>query len=164
METCEDMPRDFTLTPQGYQKLQDELAQLQGPRRAELVERVKVARAHGDLSENFDYHDAKKHLAILDGRIIEIQRILERATIVENTGTADDGTIGVGSVVTLLDTERASERIISIVGDFEANPDKGEISSTSPLAKALLGHKLGDTVEVVTPARRVVYQIIDVHS
>ena len=138
---------DYILTEEGKQKLEEELHILETERRAEVGERIKVAREFGDISENSEYDDAKNEQAQLEARIAEINRILGDATIV--TTSKRSKSVGIGSVVTVI--MDGKERVFNIVGAAESNVREGKISNESPVGAALLGHKKGDQVSAVGP-------------
>ena len=146
------------LTHEGEQKLKAELAELTGPRREELAQRLRSAIQMGDLSENADYHKAKEDQAFLEGRIQEIEAILRSATIIEKT---QSDVVAVGSVVTIQE-ENFDPETYSIVGASEADPRKGRISNESPFGKALLGHKVGDVVEAEAPGGKIKLKILKI--
>ena len=146
------------LTLEGEQKLKAELAELTGPRREELAQRLRSAIQMGDLSENADYHKAKEDQAFLEGRIQEIEAILRSATIIEKT---QSDVVAVGSVVTIQE-ENFDPETYSIVGASEADPRKGRISNESPFGKALLGHKVGDVVEAEAPGGKIKLKILKI--
>jgi transcription elongation factor GreA len=137
------------LTPAGKAKLQEELADLKGPRREEIARRLKHAIEMGDLSENADYHAAKEDQGFIEGRIQQIEAILSTATLIED---ADINTsmVQIGNTVTLQEGDEPEETFI-IVGANEANPRQRKISYESPMGAALMGHKKGETVEVHLP-------------
>lgn len=137
------------LTPAGKAKLQEELAELKGPRREEIALRLKHAIEMGDLSENADYHAAKEDQGFLEGRIQQIEAILSKATLVEDTDI-DTSKVQIGNTVTLQEGNEPEETFI-IVGANEANPRQRKISYESPMGAALMGHKKGETVEVPLP-------------
>ncbi len=141
------------LTPAGKEKLQEELAELKGPRREDIARRLKHAIEMGDLSENADYHMAKEDQGFLEGRIQQIEAILSKATYIED---ADINTsiIQIGNTVTLQEDNEPEETFI-IVGASEANPRQHKISYESPMGTALMGHKKGETVEVVLPNKSI---------
>jgi transcription elongation factor GreA len=146
------------LTHEGEQKLKAELAELTGPRREELAQRLRSAIQMGDLSENADYHKAKEDQAFLEGRIQEIEAILRSATIIEKT---QSDVVTVGSVVTIQE-DNFDPETYSIVGASEADPRKGRISNESPFGKALLGHKVGDVVEAEAPGGKIKLKILKI--
>jgi transcription elongation factor GreA len=134
---------DEQLTPEQHARLAAELAELEGPKRAEVVEAIAVARGHGDLSENFEYHAAKNEQGLLERRIRILRARLDTAVVVEATGSE---TVTVGSHVIVEDESGATMELeISSVGG------EGTVSPTSPLGAALLGHKAGETVDVQAP-------------
>jgi transcription elongation factor GreA len=134
------------LTPEQYATLAAELAELEGPKRAEIVEAIATARAHGDLSENFEYHAAKNEQGLLERRITILRARLEGAEIVEKTGS---GVVAVGSHVTVEDEDGGRLEVeISHLGGT------GAVSPSSPLGSALVGRRVGETVEVAAPRGR----------
>ncbi len=141
------------LTPAGKAKLQEELAELKGPRRDEISRRLKHAIEMGDLSENADYHAAKEDQGFLEGRIQQIEAILSSAILVEDTDI-NTSTVQIGNTVTLQEDDEPEETFI-IVGASEANPRERKISYESPMGSALMGHKKGETVEVILPNKAV---------
>lgn len=146
------------LTPEGEIKLKAELAELTGPRREELAQRLRSAIQMGDLSENADYHKAKEDQGFLEGRIQEIEAILRSAVIIEKT---DSDVVTVGSHVTIQEEDFDPETFY-VVGAKEADPRHGKISNESPIGSALLGHKAGETVEAETPGGKIRFKIIKV--
>lgn len=146
------------LTPEGEIKLKAELAELTGPRRTELSERLRSAIQMGDLSENADYHKAKEDQAFLEGRIQEIEAILRSAVIIEKT---QSDVVNVGSHVTIQEEDYDPETFY-VVGAKEADPRNGRISNESPIGSALLGHKAGETVEAETPGGKIRFKILKV--
>lgn len=151
---------EFYLTPEGIEKLKAELAELSGPRRTELAQRLRTAIQQGDLSENADYSKAKEDQAFLEGRIQEINAILGNAVLITEQSNPD-GVIGIGSTVTLKEKGREPVKYF-LVGAQEADPRNGKISNESPIGKALLGHKAGDKVEAHTPAGALMFEIVSV--
>jgi transcription elongation factor GreA len=152
------MTQPTYLTPEGESKLRAELAELIGPRREELAQRLRSAIQMGDLSENADYHKAKEDQAFLEGRIMEIESILRTATVVEKTQSDE---VMVGSHVTIQE-EGFDPETFYVVGAKEADPRNGKISNESPFGIALMGHKVGDVVEAETPGGRVKLKILKV--
>ena len=146
------------LTHEGEEKLKAELAELTGPRREELAQRLRSAIQMGDLSENADYHKAKEDQAFLEGRIQEIEAILRSATIIEKT---QSDVVTVGSVVTIQE-DTFDPETYSIVGASEADPRKGKISNESPFGKALLDHKVGEVVEAKAPGGKIKLKILKI--
>lgn len=162
------MGDEIILTREGYEKLKQELEHLKTVGRAQSAERIRRARAQGDLSENFEYHEAKRAQAMLEGRIRELQRILEIAQVVEHLPN-EDGVVTVGSVVTVEDLEHAEEWTFRIVDTasaavFGADEEYEHVSAASPVGQALVGKKVGDIVQVETPGGTVDYEILSVHT
>ena len=152
------MADDIILTPAGKQKIDDELEQLKSFEMPALSERIREARALGDLSENFDYQDAKRQQGFIAGRIADLQSMLERATIMEATVGGD--TVGLGSTVNLRDLDLDDELSYMIVDPISADPTNDKISISSPVGQALLGKKVGDSVEVNTPGGKSRLEIL----
>jgi transcription elongation factor GreA len=146
------------LTREGEQKLKIELAELTGPRREELAQRLRSAIQMGDLSENADYHKAKEDQAFLEGRIQEIEYVLRNATIIEKTNS---DVVSVGSTVTVQEDNYDPETYY-VVGAKEADPRKGRISNESPIGRALMDHKVGEVVEAETPGGKVKFKILKI--
>lgn len=141
---------EIILTEEGKQDLLDELHYLETEKRAEVGERIKVAREFGDISENSEYDDAKNEQAMMEGRIVEINRILQEATII--SAAKKGSKINIGNTVTV--EMNGAERVFTIVGGAESNVAAGKISNLSPVGQALLGSKKGDTVTAVGPNGR----------
>jgi len=146
------------LTAEGETKLKVELAELKGPKRENLAQRLRSAIQMGDLSENADYHKAKEDQAFLEGRIQEIEAILRNATIIEKPR---GDVIAVGSTVTVQEDGFDPETYY-VVGAREADPRKGRISNESPIGSALLNHKVGDVVEANTPGGKLRFKILNI--
>jgi len=153
--------REIFLTPEGEAKLREELAELTGPKRTELAQRLRHAISQGDLSENADYIAAKEQQAFLEGRIQDIEAVLRQATIVENNG--DGGKVQVGSTVVVKEGSRAPETF-HLVGITEADPRNGKISNESPIGKALLGKKVGEIAVAETPAGEMKFEILEIQA
>lgn len=151
--------REIMLTQEGYNKLEEELKLLKGPRKMEVAERIKVAREFGDLSENSEYDEAKNEQALLEARIQEIETTLRLAKVVEDDGVSTRKA-GVGTAVTVYDYEYDEEVTYGIVGASEVNMAENKISNESPVGKALIGKKKGEEFEVETPAGISKYKVI----
>lgn len=151
---------EIILSPAKYKELEADLERLSTVERKAIADRIKEARGMGDLSENFDYHDAKRQQGFLEGKIQNLKNMLERAKVAEYVGGGD--VIALGSVVKVHDVEYDEDLEYAIVGVMEADPANGRISNTSPVAKALLGHKVGDRVEVQTPSGKDLYEVVEV--
>jgi transcription elongation factor GreA len=158
------MPKDVILTPEGLEKLRDELELLSTARRREVAERIKEAREFGDISENSEYDDAKNEQAMLESKIAQLQEKLRMATVIDSTELSTD-VVQVGSVVHVKDEKTGKSVKYTIVGSAEAKPDEHKLSNESPVGRALLGHRRGDLVAVQVPrgpARKLKITKIDV--
>ncbi len=151
--------RQHYLTPEGAQRLREELEFLKTTKRNELAKRLREAIQMGDLSENADYIAAKEEQGFLEGRIQEIEALLRQATIIDGNHTKDY--VDLGARVTIREGSYPAETY-HIVGPAEANPRKGKISHESPIGQALMGHRVGDEVTVNTPGGEIVFKIEDV--
>jgi len=149
------------LTYEGLQQLEDELQDLKVVKRKEVAEKLKEARAQGDLSENAEYDAAKDEQRDIEARIEEIELILKNAEVVLDEET-DKDSVGIGCTVKVLDVEYDEELEYKIVGSTEANSLKGKISNESPLGQALKGAKVGETVTVETEMGELEYKVLDV--
>ena len=145
--------KDVLLTKEGYKKLQEEIQYLSNDRRREVAERIKVAREFGDISENAEYDDAKNEQAMLEARIAKLSEQLAAARVIEKREIAKD-VVSVGAHVRLRDVEAKQTVEYHIVGSAEANPAELKLSNESPVGKAIIGKKKGETVEVVDAPRR----------
>ena len=155
------MAKTIKITDDGLKKLQDELEMLKTKGRAEIAEKIKIARGYGDLSENSEYDEAKNDQAKIEARIVEIEAMLKNVEIIEDVkGKAKSVVIGVK--VKVLDSESGDEDEYRVVGSTEANPREGKISDESPVGKALLGKKLGDEVIVEAPGGEFKLKIIEI--
>ncbi len=142
-------PPDVPITAEGLAQVRQELEHLVGVRRPEIVAKIKAAREHGDLSENFEYHAARNEQAFIETRIRELDAIVKNHVIIESR--ASNGRVDLLSTVTFAEADEPEETY-RIVGTTEADPAAGRISFESAIGKALMGHRVGDQVEVVTPA------------
>jgi transcription elongation factor GreA len=147
------------LTPEGYQKLEDELALLKNVRRPEVAAAIHEAKMDGDVSENAGYEEAKRQQAFLEGRIITVETMLKNAVLIKANGPSD--TVVLGSRVTVVE-DGFDPETYTIVGSAEANPGNGRISNESPLGKALIGRKEGDTVAFEAPGGQVQMKLISI--
>lgn len=152
------MPTTF-LTKEGFQKLQDELEHLRTVKRQEVADRLHEAMEGGELIENAEYEAAKNEQAFVEGRIQELEMILATARVIEENGKSD--VIQVGATVTIHEEGNPVETF-TIVGAAEANPREGKISNESPIGKAILGHKAGETVQVDAPGGHFKVKIVKV--
>ncbi len=140
--------KDILLTSEGFLELEEELNYLKNTKRPKVIEAIKDARSQGDLSENADYDAARTEQAEVEGRIKELEFMLANATIIEKK---DSHIIGLGSTVTVSYVDDDEEEVYSIVGRMEADPFENKISNESPIGKAIIGKKEGDTVEIASP-------------
>ena len=152
------MAKEFKLSQSHMKSLEEELNYLRTTREKEVAEMIKEARSFGDLSENSEYDEAKNEQGKLYARIAEIENILAHATIIEEH--EDEGTIGMGTRLTVKDTETGDEDSYEIVGGQEADPLAGRVSDDSPFGRAVIGRRVGDVVTVEAPMGQIHYQII----
>ncbi|HEX2015684.1 MAG TPA: transcription elongation factor GreA [Solirubrobacteraceae bacterium] len=158
------MPKDVILTPEGLEKLKDELEFLANDKRREVAERIKEAREFGDIAENSEYDDAKNEQAMLEARIAQVQEKLRMATVIEPKDVTND-VVQVGSIVHVKDEKTGKSVKYSIVGSAEASPADNKLSNESPVGRALLGHKRNEVVSVQVPrgpARKLKITKIDI--
>jgi len=155
------MSHSIPLTKESYDALQEELKRLIRVERPKVIQDIAEARSHGDLSENAEYDAAKNRQGFIEGRIQELNGKLARAHVIDLSGLKPDKVV-FGATVTLYDTASEEEVIYRIVGEDEADIKVGKISCTSPVGKALIGHKLDDSVKVKVPAGIKEYEIIDI--
>jgi transcription elongation factor GreA len=148
------------LTKEGEKRLREELAQLEGPARIDLARRLREAIQMGDLSENADYIATKEEQGFLEGRIQELKHILGHATIIEDNDQGHEY-VEVGATVTIQENDFPPE-VYYLVGSKEADPTNGRISNESPIGKALMGKKVGDTVPVETPGGVIHFKITNI--
>lgn len=155
------MSQTVPMTPEGYQRLQEELKHLIRVERPRVVQDIAEARDHGDLSENAEYDAAKERQGFIEGRIAEINGKMARAQIID-VSTIDTDKVVFGATVTVYDDESESESTYRIVGEDESDIKQGLISVSSPVAKALIGHRVDDEVQVKVPSGIRIYEIIDI--
>ncbi len=148
------------LTPEGRQKLEQELDYLRNVKRDEVAEAIRSAKEEGDISENSAYDAAKEEQAFVEGRIMSLEAMLKNAVAINEARVADS--VGIGSKVTVVEKGTKDEEKYQIVGSAEADPTKGRISNESPVGRALMGKKKGDTVTVKTPAGERQLRIVSV--
>jgi len=151
----------FPMTAEGLARLEEELKHLRSQERPAVIRAIAEARAHGDLSENAEYHAARERQSFIEGRIAELEDKLSRAEIID-ISKLSGSTIMFGATVKLIDEDTEEEKIYQIVGESEADVKSGKVSITSPIARALIGKKSGDSVEVNTPGGGKSYEIVDV--
>jgi transcription elongation factor GreA len=156
--------KEVILTPEGYKKLKAEIDLLSTERRREVAERIRVARQFGDIAENAEYDDAKNDQMLLEHRIARLEEQLRNARVIEKKEISSD-VVSVGSTVRLRDVDAKQTVEYHIVGSAEANPSENKLSNESPVGKAIMGHKKGETVEVTTPrGARLKYKILEIKA
>jgi transcription elongation factor GreA len=156
-ETMEKIP----MTASGFKGLEDELNQLKNVDRHEIIKAIAEARAHGDLSENAEYHAAKEKQSFIEGRVMELEDQIGRAEVIDISKLSGTS-VKFGATVTLVDEDTDEKRKYQIVGDVESDAKHGRISLSSPIARALIGKSKGDTVEVAAPGGARSYEILKV--
>ncbi len=144
------MTRQSVITPEGLEKLKEEIEDLSTTKRREVAERIKEAREFGDISENAEYDDAKNEQALLEQRIAQLEERLRRATVIDEKGLGTDE-VKFGSIVHVKDQKSGNSQKFQIVGSTEADPAQQKLSNESPVGKALIGHKRNDVVTVDVP-------------
>jgi transcription elongation factor GreA len=149
------------MTAKGFAALEEELKKRQQVERPRIIEAISEARSHGDLSENAEYHAAKENQSLNEGRIMELESMIARAEIIDVSKLSGDK-VKFGATVKLVDEDTEQEKIYQIVGDPEADVKSGLVSISSPVARALIGKGVGDTVEVTTPGGGKSYEIVEV--
>ena len=157
------MEKDVILTQTGYEKLKTTIAELETVKRREVAERIKAAREFGDISENSEYDDAKNEQAMLEHRIAQLEERLLSARVIEKKEISKD-VVSLGSHVKLRDVEAKKTLEYHIVGSAEANPAENKLSNESPVGKAIIGHKKGETVEVSTPRGSLKFKIMEIRA
>jgi len=153
--------KEVILTLDGLKKLEQELEHFKSVKRREIAERIKEAIEFGDISENSEYEDAKNEQAMIEGRILTLEKMLRNARVIDE-GDIHTDVVSVGSIVRLKDLEVGDEIDYTIVGSAEADPAKNKISNESPVGKAILGQKNGKVVEVSVPAGKLRYEIMNI--
>lgn len=151
----------FPMTASGHAALEAELKRRQQEERPRIIQAIAEARTHGDLSENAEYHAAKEAQSINEGRIADLEDKLSRAEVIDVSKLSGD-TVKFGATVTLTDEDTEEKKKYQIVGENEADVKSGRVSITSPLARALIGKRVGDTVEVNTPGGGKSYEILKI--
>jgi transcription elongation factor GreA len=149
------------MTASGYKAIEDEINQLKGVDRHEIIKAIAEARAHGDLSENAEYHAAKERQSFIEGRVLELEDMLGRAEVID-VSKLSGTTVKFGATVTLVDEDTDQKKKYQLVGDHEADAKKGRISISSPISRALIGKSKGDTVEVAAPGGAHSYEILKI--
>jgi transcription elongation factor GreA len=151
----------FPMTREGLTALEDERRRLKTEERPAVIKAIAEAREHGDLSENAEYHAARERQSFIEGRLAELEDIISRADVID-TSKLSGSIVRFGATVMIADEDTDEEQTLKIVGSHEADIDKGRLSVTAPLARALIGKTIGDSVEVNTPGGDKSYEICDV--
>lgn len=153
--------KKYPMTASGKKKLEEELEFLKTVKRKEVVERIKIARSYGDLSENSEYDSAKEDQAFVEGKISSLESMIRNSVIItENEANTDE--VQLGKTVTFKELPNGDEETYTIVGSAEANPIEGLISNDSPIAKGLIGRSKGDEVKIVTPGGEMSVVIVEI--
>lgn len=150
------------MTPGGYQRLQEELERLLKVERPSIIKAIAEARAHGDLSENAEYHAAKERQSFIEGKIQEIKTKLALAEVIDPS-RINQSKVAFGAKVKVLDIEADEEYVFTLVGADEADARNGKISINSPVGRSLLGKEVGDTAIIKAPARTMEYEILEIN-
>jgi transcription elongation factor GreA len=155
--------KDVILTPEGYEKLKQEIDYLSNEKRREVADRIRTAREFGDIAENAEYDDAKNEQALLEHRIATLEERLRNARVITKKDVAKD-VVSIGSKVKLRDISAKQTVEYRIVGSAEANPAENKLSNESPVGKAIMGRKKGETVEVAAPRGKLKFKIMDIKA
>ena len=153
--------RQFMLTEEGLKQREEELEYLKSVKRKDIADKIKVALSFGDLSENSEYDEAKNEQAQVESRILELETMLKNAVIIDESDLSTD-VVKIGGKVKLVDLDSGEEEEYQIVGSTEANPFKGSISDECPIGRAVVGKKLGETIEIEAPGGVIRYQIVEI--
>jgi transcription elongation factor GreA len=155
--------KEVILTAEGYEKLKQEIEHLSTQKRREVADRIRIAREFGDIAENAEYDDAKNEQAMLEHRIATLEERLVAARVID-AGDVSKDVVSIGSKVRLRDVDAKETIEYHIVGSAEANPAEHRLSNESPVGKAIIGHKKGETVEVSTPRGSMKYKILEIKA
>ncbi len=155
--------KEIVLTREGYEKLKQEIEHLSTQRRREVAERIRVAREFGDIAENAEYDDAKNEQMLLEHRIATLEERLRSARVIERRDVTSD-VVSIGTTVRLRDVEANKTFEYQIVGSAEANPAENKLSNESPVGKAIIGRKKGETVDVAAPRGALKFKILDIKA
>ena len=157
------MEKDVILTPEGYDRLVEELEQMRTVRRQEVADRIREAREFGDISENSEYDDAKNEQAMLEARIAQFEERLRAARVIDSSEVTTD-VVSLGSQVRLKDLSHGDSVTYTIVGSAEADPTEGRLSNESPVGRAVMGRKKGEEVDVSTPGGATTMKIVSIKA
>ena len=155
--------KEVVLTKRGYENLKKEIDYLRGDKRREVAERIRVAREFGDIAENAEYDDAKNEQAMLEHRIAQLEERLMAARVIDKKEISKD-VVSLGSHVKIRDVEAKKTLEYHIVGSAEANPAENKLSNESPVGKAIIGKKKGETVDVSTPRGPLKFKIMEISA
>lgn len=155
------MSDKIPMTASGFARLEEELRHLKSTARPEVIRAIAEAREHGDLSENAEYHAARERQSFIEGRVAELEDKIARAEVID-VSSLNGKTVKFGATVTLVDEDTDAKTAYQLVGEMEADVKEGRLSITAPLARALIGKEVGDSVEVMTPAGSKAYEILKV--
>jgi transcription elongation factor GreA len=153
--------KDVILTPEGYKKLTQEIEYLSTEKRREVADRIRTAREFGDIAENAEYDDAKNEQAMLEAKIAQLEERLRDATVIDADDVSTDA-VALGSMITL--ETPAGKATYQLVGSAESDPDENRLSNESPIGRAIIGHKKGETVDVVTPGGPIKVKIVSIKA
>lgn len=153
--------KQVILTYEGLKKIEEELEQLKTVRRKEVTQKIKTALSFGDLSENSEYDEAKNEQAFVEGRIATLENMLKNAKVIDEEDVKTD-VISVGATAKVRDLEFGDEMEITIVGSAEADPTQMKISNEAPIGRGLLGHKVGDRVDIQIPDGTISYEVLEI--
>lgn len=151
----------YPITKAGFEALEAELKDLKSVQRPAVIEAIAEARAHGDLSENAEYHAAREQQSFIEGRIQELEAVIGKAKVIDVSSMSGE-TVKFGATVTVVDEDTDEEDTFMIVGEYESDSEKGRISMTAPVSRALIGKAVGDSVSFRTPKGERTYEILDV--
>jgi transcription elongation factor GreA len=151
------------LTPEGYEKIDKELERLRTVERHKVADRIRDAKQFGEFTENAEYEEAKKEQAFIEGRIQELRHVLQNSQILQDDEIPTDS-VGIGSMITVTETDTGDEWEFKMVGSFESDPDNDKISDESPIGEALFGKRVGDVVDVVIPDGQIQYRVDNIRK
>lgn len=149
------------MTSGGFKRLEEEIKHLKSVERPAIIEAIAEARSHGDLSENAEYHAAREKQSFIEGRLLDLEDKISRADVID-TAKMNGNVIKFGAYVKVVDEETDHEQAFQIVGEYEADIEKGLLALTAPLPRALIGKQKGDSVEVITPKGAKAYEVLEV--
>ena len=155
--------KEVILTPEGYEKLKQEIDVMRNDKRREVADRIRIAREFGDIAENAEYDDAKNEQAMLEHKIAQLEERLLSARVITKKEISKDA-VSIGTTVRLRDVSANKSFEYHIVGSAEANPAESKLSNESPVGKAIMGHKKGDVVEVAAPRGSLTFKILEISA